>query len=49
VTHVRGLKARTERKDVITDEEFKEMLHEAKKIPEHSIDSGPLRCSAFSG
>ena len=34
MTHVRGLKARTERKDVITDEEFKEMLHRAKKIPE---------------
>ena len=34
MTHVRGLKARMERKDVITDEEFKEMLHEAKKIPE---------------
>jgi integrase len=34
LTHVRGLKARTERKEVITDEEFKEMLCEAKQIPE---------------
>jgi integrase len=34
VTHVRGLKARIERKQVITDEEFKEMLYKAKQIPE---------------
>jgi hypothetical protein len=34
VTHVRGLKERTERKNVITHEEVKEMLYEAKQIPE---------------
>jgi integrase len=34
VTHVRGLKAREERKEVIGDEELIEILDEAKKIPE---------------
>lgn len=34
MTHVRGLKARVERKDVIGDEEFSEMIQKANKITE---------------
>ena len=34
MTNVRGLEARTKRKEVISNEEFSEMLHTAKQIPE---------------